>query len=77
MAERFGDVRLPMLFVHGQDDPVAPVGGSRWWVERLESARLVEFSGMGRDVPNDRMHAEIAAWVVEHVPAAADAESDT
>jgi alpha-beta hydrolase superfamily lysophospholipase len=75
LAERFGSVSLPVLFVHGQDDPVAPVAGSRWWAKRLESARLVEFSGMRRDVLNERMQAKIAAWVVEHVPAATDAES--
>lgn len=75
LAERFSSVPLPMLLVHGQDDPVAPVAGSRWWAERFQHARLIEFTDARRDVLNERMHGEIAAWVLEHVPAAADAES--
>jgi pimeloyl-ACP methyl ester carboxylesterase len=76
LAERFSAVRLPVLFVHGQDDPVAPVAGSRWWAEKLKDARLVEFSGAHQDILNERMQAEIAAWVGERVPTAADAEPE-
>jgi acylglycerol lipase len=69
LAERFGSLRLPVLFVHGQDDPVAPIAGARWWSEHLPSAILVEFGGMRRDVLGERMPAAIAAWITAHLPA--------
>lgn len=40
-------VRAPTLVVHGEDDPVSPVGAGREWARRITDARLLVISGAG------------------------------
>jgi pimeloyl-ACP methyl ester carboxylesterase len=35
LAGDFGQVTLPVLFVHGSDDPVVPAAHAREWAARL------------------------------------------
>jgi alpha-beta hydrolase superfamily lysophospholipase len=75
LGRRFASVSIPVLFVHGADDPVAPVDVSRHWATELPTASLSEFAGARHDVLNETVHAEVAAaiasWVLEHGVAAA------
>jgi alpha-beta hydrolase superfamily lysophospholipase len=75
LAERISAVELPVLFVHGSDDPVAPVQVSREGASRLADANLAEFPGARHDVLNEQAHdavaATIADWILAHVPASA------
>lgn len=70
----FDAVSIPVLFVHGAEDPVSPVDVSRRWAAELPQASLREFAGARHDVLNETVHAEVAAaiavWVLEHgIPA--------
>jgi alpha-beta hydrolase superfamily lysophospholipase len=67
LAESFATVRSPVLFVHGAEDPVAPVEGSRRWAAELEAGRLAEFAGGRHDILNDTAHAEVAATIADFV----------
>src|SRR2546429_9615414 len=42
LAGDFGQVTLPVLFVHGSDDPVVPAAHAREWAARLKRACLAE-----------------------------------
>jgi len=68
-----GRPRLPVLFVHGEDDPVVPVSIARYAAAALPQARLRVFPGDLHDVLNehdrDRVHDEVVAFVDEHAPA--------
>jgi alpha-beta hydrolase superfamily lysophospholipase len=67
LASTFAQVTLPVLFVHGGEDPVAPVEGSRRWAAELPSARLAEFDGGRHDILNDSAHADVAAAISDFV----------
>jgi alpha-beta hydrolase superfamily lysophospholipase len=67
LARTFAGVRVPVLFVHGELDPVAPVAGSRRWAGSLAGARLAEFPGGRHDILNDSAHAQVAAAIGDFV----------
>jgi alpha-beta hydrolase superfamily lysophospholipase len=75
LAERLSAVQVPVLFVHGSDDPVAPVQVSREGASRLPGAKLAEFAGARHDVLNEHAHdavaGTIADWILAHLPAPA------
>jgi alpha-beta hydrolase superfamily lysophospholipase len=71
LAANFGNVTLPVLFVHGTEDPVVPVAVARDWSARLASAALTEFPGARHDVLNETVHRDVAAAVTEFVLTAA------
>jgi alpha-beta hydrolase superfamily lysophospholipase len=58
---------VPVLFVHGEADPVAPVVVSRHWAEALADGRLAEIAGGRHDILNDTAHEEVAAAIAEFV----------
>jgi pimeloyl-ACP methyl ester carboxylesterase len=49
--ERLGQVRVPTLVVHGIDDPLIPVENGRRVAAAVPGARLLEFEGMGHNMP--------------------------
>ncbi|MEU0495081.1 alpha/beta fold hydrolase [Mycobacterium sp. NPDC006124] len=55
---------IPVLAVHGVDDPIAPIGALRAYAERVEPLSLVEMPGGGHDILNDTSHREVADHVV-------------
>jgi alpha-beta hydrolase superfamily lysophospholipase len=67
LAGSFAEVALPVLFVHGSDDPVAPVAGAREWSARVREGRLAEFPGAHHDVLNESAHREVAAAIIEFI----------
>ncbi len=58
---------VPVLFVHGEDDPVVPIADARANVAQLPRARLAAFPGDLHDVLNehdrDVVHETVAAFV--------------
>jgi pimeloyl-ACP methyl ester carboxylesterase len=58
---------MPVLFVHGEDDPVVPVEDARANAAALPRAQLVVFPGDLHDVLNehdrDVVHESVAAFV--------------
>jgi pimeloyl-ACP methyl ester carboxylesterase len=67
LASDFGQVTLPVLFVHGSDDPVVPAAHAREWAARLKRARLAEFPGARHDILNETVHRDVAAAITEFV----------
>jgi acylglycerol lipase len=68
---------LPVLFVHGQDDPIVPVTDPWGSAAQLPRARVVTFPGDLHDVLNehdrDAVHDVVAAFVAECAPVPAPA----
>ncbi|MFI2758739.1 lysophospholipase [Streptomyces echinatus] len=70
-----GDVgRLPLLWLHGDDDRLVPLPGSRTGVERLSGGRLTEriFPGARHEVFHEtdraRAHAEVLRFLDRVLP---------
>ena len=60
-----GSVTVPLLVVHGEADPVAPVASVRAVVERLGArTELVTVDGGLHDALNDVTHRTVAATIV-------------
>jgi pimeloyl-ACP methyl ester carboxylesterase len=49
--ERLTKLHVPALVIHGVDDVLVPVENGRLVAEAVPGARLIEFDGMGHDVP--------------------------
>ncbi|MFG3009160.1 alpha/beta hydrolase [Streptomyces cinerochromogenes] len=65
-VDRGGDVgRLPLLWLHGDDDRLVPLSGSRTGVERLSGGALTEriFAGARHEVFHETCRAEVFAEV--------------
>lgn len=55
---------MPMLGLHGSDDPISPLGQVRDGYAAASSAELVSITGGRHDVLNDQTHRTVAATVV-------------
>ena len=56
---------VPVLVLHGADDPVAPVSGAASLAARLPGAELAVARTPSHDVLNDAIHRTVAAHVVQ------------
>jgi alpha-beta hydrolase superfamily lysophospholipase len=70
-----GDLRVPLLIVHGTDDLIVDVSGSRRFVaEAPGDATLLEYPGVPHDTwdaaVRARIRADIVAWIDAHLPPA-------
>ncbi|GAA4548520.1 alpha/beta hydrolase [Pseudonocardia xishanensis] len=59
---------LPVLLLHGKNDPLFPIDGSHWVAERLKDARVVEFDSCGH-APHIEATGQLNAALVEFVDA--------
>ncbi len=62
--ERLANVSAPTLVVHGADDPLVPVENGRRVAAAVPGARLLEFEGMGHNMP-ERFWPVILDAIVE------------
>lgn len=60
-------ITLPLLLIHGEEDPVVPVEGVRIWAAGQPSATLRVFPHAHHDVLNDVVHADVSRIVAEFV----------
>jgi alpha-beta hydrolase superfamily lysophospholipase len=69
--DRFGSelpkLTVPTLAIHGNADPVAPIGPVKAYAEQITALQLVEFPGARHDILNETVHREVAAAVVDFV----------
>jgi alpha-beta hydrolase superfamily lysophospholipase len=69
--DRFGadlpSLTVPILAVHGVNDPTAPIGAVRAYAEQIDSLELVEFDGARHDILNEAVHRDVAETIVEFV----------
>jgi len=56
--ERLGKVAVPSLVIHGADDVLVPVENGRLVAAAIPNSRLLEFDGMGHDLP-ERVWPEV------------------
>ena len=49
--ERLKQLRVPTLVIHGIDDVLVPIENGRLVAAAVPGARLIEFEGMGHDLP--------------------------
>jgi alpha-beta hydrolase superfamily lysophospholipase len=69
--EQVPGLRLPMLVMHGGDDPITPVAGSRMVAERAgsEDKTLKIYEGLYHEILNepeqDQVIADIVGWLDE------------
>jgi alpha-beta hydrolase superfamily lysophospholipase len=68
----FEAIALPVLFVHGGNDPIVPVSDARSWSARIPDGRITEFPGAHHDVLNETVHREVAAVVADFVISVAE-----
>jgi pimeloyl-ACP methyl ester carboxylesterase len=45
------DLRIPVLIIHGEQDPIIRLKGGRATAQAVPGARLVTYPGMGHDLP--------------------------
>jgi len=67
LADEFAQVPLPVLLVHGSEDPVVPAAHAREWAGRLKRGQLAEFAGARHDVLNETVHGAVAAAIAEYI----------
>jgi pimeloyl-ACP methyl ester carboxylesterase len=63
-TERLAQVKVPTLVVHGIDDPLVPIENGRRVATAVPGARLLEFEGMGHNMP-ERFWSPILEGIVE------------
>ena len=57
-------LRMPILGIHGGDDPISPLGQVRDRYAAAPSAELVRITAGRHDVLNDQTHRTVAAIAV-------------
>jgi pimeloyl-ACP methyl ester carboxylesterase len=62
--QRLGDVKAPTLVIHGTDDVLVPVENGRKVAAAVPGARLIEFEGMGHNLP-ERVWPDVLDAIVE------------
>jgi pimeloyl-ACP methyl ester carboxylesterase len=62
--ERLSKLKVPTLVIHGKDDVLVPVENGRIVAAAVPGARLIEFDGMGHDLPR-RVWPEVLDAIVD------------
>jgi len=70
--DRLDEIQVPVLILHGDSDPLVPVGNGINLAERIEGAELRVFEGAGHLLPMERP-AEVIGAIVEFLPVKQDA----
>ncbi|WP_423141517.1 alpha/beta fold hydrolase [Parablastomonas sp. CN1-191] len=67
---RLAAVTAPTLVIHGSDDPLVRVEGGRATAKAIRGATMIEYPGMGHDIPLPLVGA-MADAIADHAGAAA------
>lgn len=67
IRRRAGDIRLPVLFIHGGDDPFNLVRGTQKYFEQIPypDKTLKIYPGSRHETHNDLDHAQVAGDIIE------------
>jgi alpha-beta hydrolase superfamily lysophospholipase len=63
LGDGLAQAPIPVLLVHGSDDPVVPVAHAREWAGRLKRGQLAEFAGARHDILNETVHRDVATAI--------------
>jgi pimeloyl-ACP methyl ester carboxylesterase len=72
-VERLGDLKMPVLVLHGLDDTLVPPENGRRTAAAIPGSTLVEIDGMGHDMPEGAWPQIVEAIVANTERAAAHA----
>ncbi len=73
IKKKAGDIRLPILFIHGSEDPLVSAQGSKSFFEQVGSKDKTFhlYQGSYHEVHNDLEHERVAAdieeWIFQHI----------
>jgi pimeloyl-ACP methyl ester carboxylesterase len=59
-------IKVPVLVIHGTDDPLAPVEGGKETAAAIPGARLILIEGMGHDLPHGGAWHQIIDEITAH-----------
>ncbi len=59
-------IKVPVLVIHGTDDPLAPVEGGKETAAAIPGARLILIEGMGHDLPHGGAWPQIVNEITAH-----------
>ena len=63
-VDRLGRVKVPTLVIHGTEDVLVPVENGRIVAAAVPGARLIEYEGMGHNLP-ERLWPEVLDAIEE------------
>jgi pimeloyl-ACP methyl ester carboxylesterase len=75
-VDRAGDIRQPVLIVHGTEDPVLPIEHGRYLMKQIPHARMIEFEGGGHELHRADWDRLIRA-IVDHMRVVPDDPDST
>ena len=64
-SSMLGDISVPTLVLHGEDDPLVPCEGGKHTAECIPNAKLKTIPGWGHDLPLELVD-ELAAEIASH-----------
>jgi proline iminopeptidase len=67
--EELARIRAPTLVIHGAQDPLLPLAAGRDTARHIPGARLIEYEGMGHDLP-PALTPQIVDAIAQHCRAA-------
>ena len=59
-------IKVPVLVIHGTDDPLVPVEGGKETATAIPGARLILIEGMGHDLPHGGAWPQIVDAIAAH-----------
>lgn len=62
-AARLGDIKAPVVVIHGREDTLVPLGCAEDVHNSIPGSKLVVIDGMGHDIPDEAVPAIVAAIV--------------
>ena len=66
MRHRLGEIRAPILVLHGTEDPLLPYGHGEALAGEMAGARLVPLEGVGHEVPPRPVWDQVVGTILEH-----------
>ena len=59
-------IKVPVLVIHGTDDPLVPVEGGKETAAAIPGAQLILIKGMGHDLPHGGAWPQIVEAIAAH-----------
>jgi pimeloyl-ACP methyl ester carboxylesterase len=69
---RHGEITVPVLVIHGTEDPVLPFRHAEVLVEELPNARLMPLEGVGHQLLPESLWPAVVSAILTHTAAATD-----